>query len=930
MLRYRLPLIARIKDFGRIFFDIRRGEHLRTLLLGLYLLFILFAYYILKPVSRALFLNKFDLDKLPWLYVLLAPAGGLLAYFYAKLAVRSSLKTAVTVATGFSVAMIVGMGYLLHFQWSWIFYAFNIWVSMFSILMVTQGWVIAANVFNSREARRVYGVLGLGAVVGAGFGGTFAAATVKIIGVSNLIYASAFFTLVAYGMFRGLLLLKDVNLDRAKAVSDEESNFNITDILGDVARYKHFQVIVGIISLTFLVDVMVEYQFQAFAKGRYQGDELVAFMSTFHGVYLNLVNFVFQFFLTGAVVSKFGVGGTLQIMPISISLASILVYASPGVLFSSIARLTEAATRYTFNRTGMELLYLPLPLELKNRTKAFLDIFVDRFARGMGGLLLVLLTGPLALTTHELPLVIITLCFIWSFLSWRAQKEYISTIRNRLDTRSLNFEDARTRVNDPKIVELLERTAEGGSPRQAAYALRLLAEAPNHPMTALLERTVARSEPEVRAAVFEVAAVRNATTLLPQAMAELRGSRAGETSPAIGPAVRYALAMDPAPAELVRRLLDHPAFPVACSAIESLTPDFARAEIPDAWIVSAAADSRPDRRALAAIAIRSRAADQDNTLHTLLNDAEHDVVRQALRAVCVLKDRAYLDRLIRWLRTPDLRGDAMDALASFGSRIIGTLGDLMSDSGTAAALRLHLPRVIGRIGDQKAVDTLMAAIDEPDLSVRANITRALSKMRQAFPQLDYGSPVVGRQIASEAKRYFELRSALMLLDGAHGDGNNGGRGNGTAARILNGTIEERLQQTLDRVFRLIGLRYPPKDVYSAFRAMRRGNSREQHANALEFLDTVLDRELKRVVMPMLDESPTMQSRGREIFRVAMQSPEDALRELLQSGDEWLVCCAAAVASESRLTGLRGDIEVVRRNAGPNVEPVAAAAALALQ
>ena len=41
------------------------------------------------------------------------------------------------------------------------------------------------------------------------------------------------------------------------------------------------------------------------------------------------------------------------------------------MISTGAARLTEAATRYSFNKTGMELLYLPLPLELRNRTKAF-------------------------------------------------------------------------------------------------------------------------------------------------------------------------------------------------------------------------------------------------------------------------------------------------------------------------------------------------------------------------------------------------------------------------------------------------------------------------------------------------------------------------------------------------------------------------------
>ena len=53
-----------------------------------------------------------------------------------------------------------------------------------------------------------------------------------------------------------------------------------------------------------------------------------------------------------------------------------------GVTSASAVRLTEASTRYTLVRTGNELFYMPLPLELRNRVKAFIDIFMDRAARG--------------------------------------------------------------------------------------------------------------------------------------------------------------------------------------------------------------------------------------------------------------------------------------------------------------------------------------------------------------------------------------------------------------------------------------------------------------------------------------------------------------------------------------------------------------------
>ena len=80
----------------RKLFDVRKGESARTLFMSLYLLCVMVAYYILKPVSAAMFLNKFNIDKLPYLYILIAGGGGVLAYLYTRLALRSSLTVAVT------------------------------------------------------------------------------------------------------------------------------------------------------------------------------------------------------------------------------------------------------------------------------------------------------------------------------------------------------------------------------------------------------------------------------------------------------------------------------------------------------------------------------------------------------------------------------------------------------------------------------------------------------------------------------------------------------------------------------------------------------------------------------------------------------------------------------------------------------------------
>ena len=61
-------------------------------------------------------------------------------------------------------------------------------------------------------------------------------------------------------------------------------------------------------------------------------------MGSFFGIWLNLVTFVLQFFLTAFVISRFGVGGALQVMPVSIGIASMATYFVPGLWSTGAAR----------------------------------------------------------------------------------------------------------------------------------------------------------------------------------------------------------------------------------------------------------------------------------------------------------------------------------------------------------------------------------------------------------------------------------------------------------------------------------------------------------------------------------------------------------------------------------------------------------------
>lgn len=910
--------MQKLRRLWRSVFDVRPGEYMRVSLMSLYLMLVLFSYYVIKPAAMSLFLNRFSISQLPFLTIVVALVGGVLAYWYTKLIVRTSLSRAVTFASFFSIAMLLFIWWLLRFRFGWTIYLLNIWLNLFSIVLVSQGWLVAANVFSSREAKRLYTLLGLGAMVGAAFGGKFTSILVHYLSTDDLLPVSAGLVLISYFAYWAVAAKSPRSLSQAKAGGDAE-NFAFKDIVSAIGRYPHLQVIIGIITITFVINEVVDFQFSAFAKQNFKGEQLTAFLGDFFGVYLNLLSFILQIFVTGFVVNRFGVGGTLQIMPVVMSLSSLTILLAPGMRAMSIARLAEASTRYSIQRTGMELLYLPLPLELKNRTKAFVDIFADRMARALGGVSLVIFVSWLNVAPRLLSIFTIMLTAVWLFLTIRAKREYIATVQKRLEARRLDLDEARISVTDFETIALLEQTAQSELPRQASYALAMLGETPRYELEPLLDQLSQSPHPEVRAKVFELAQTRRYQALLTRAMTELRGAREGVTSATLKPVTCYTLETSDDAVVLAKRLLDHPNQLIVEGVLEWLSarPEVARELITLDWLESAATDPNPRRRSKAALALSARGDQGTELLHRLLQDAETSVRAAAIRAAGKLQNRAYLGLLLQYLSDPRLRGAAIDALGDFGVRILGSLGDLLDDPTTPLAIRRHIPRVLRTIQDPRSIDILLRELAQPDLTLRAAVLAALNRLRERAPQLNYGGESVREHILEESRYYFDMHAALMPFLSS--------KDRKTAAGLLAASLRERLRKSLDRLFRLFGLLYPPREIYAAYLALSRGREDDEYAAALEFLDNVIHRDLKGYVLPLFEDDIQIAMHGEELFKVQEKGAPEALREIMRTGDPWLVSCAVATAAEKNLTELREEIESLAPKAGREVAPVVDAA-----
>ncbi len=921
--------MRKLRRLWRQAFDVRPGEGGRTACMALYFFFILCANNVLKPVAWSLFLNRFPLKQLPYLYILFAVVGGLLAYFYSKTAVRRSLQWATRTATLITVVSLVAFWEAIRFGPDWLLYLFSVWVSLFGIVFMTQGWLIAANLFDSRQAKRLYSLLGLGAILGGAAGGALTALQVERVGTTNLLPAGIVLVLLALGALEGAAVSHrrclasgaSAGSRLAAREDDEPGSFTLQDVLAAVGRHRHLLVIVGIIVITFVMEVLVEFQLNAQAQRAYSGDHLTAFLGKFNGVYLSAMTFALQFFFTGLVVGRLGVGRMLAISPVSVAFGAAGVMIAPGLWTAAMTRLIEASTRYSITRTAIELLYLPLPAELKNRTKAFVDVFVDRLGRGVAAvLLLALVAFGLESSARVLSLLIAGLAGLWILLAVRADSEYAATVRQRIESRRLDLEGARITVQDPETLRLLEQVARGSNERQVLYALSLLAEAPGYDPAPLLVEIAASPSEAVRAKVYETARRTGFQGLLDRALAELSGRRV--PADLARAAVSYVLAVSPDVTRTAAALIEHPDCGVVAATLAALegNKQLAQALVTRDWLLAAADSDTPERRAVAAYAVGVRGDEGTDVLHHLLADAHESVVAAACRAAGRLRNRDYLQAVVSHLSKTNIRRAAIESLVRFGEPVCEALGRILEDPATPLSVRTQIPRVLARIGAQTSVDVLQRHLDSPDPILRTAALKGLNRLREAAPELDFRSDQIRRRIRDEARSYFELYAALVRFRQA----SPGGK----AAALLARTLEERLRRTIERLFRLLGLRYPQKQIHAAYLALSHRRP-GKFAAALDFLDNILDHDLKSILVPMIDGSPHLLEIGREQFGVEVPDLETALRHQIRQGDMWLKCCAIAAAAELRLKALAGEIAAAAREGDPEVRRVAESAAARL-
>ena len=148
--------------------NVHPGDLGRGTLLCSSLFLIITAYKIGGVAAAALFLSRFQARQLAYADIASSVLVAIVVAGYVMIARRVHLRNLLVGSMVFFASHCAVFWVLAHYysRLVWLFPAFYIWVKIFGVLVPTQIWTLANYVLTTREAKRVFGMVGGGGVAG--------------------------------------------------------------------------------------------------------------------------------------------------------------------------------------------------------------------------------------------------------------------------------------------------------------------------------------------------------------------------------------------------------------------------------------------------------------------------------------------------------------------------------------------------------------------------------------------------------------------------------------------------------------------------------------------------------------------------------------------------------------------------------------------
>jgi len=414
------------------FFDIRPEEWPKALGLSAYFFLVIAVFWVLKPMKRGLVISYFGqhpLEMAGWVLsgaqaeqigkVLNMVVAFAVVGLFTWLVRRYARHVLIVIFCALFGVLFLGFGSvieqisLLGAGGVWAFYVMgDIWTTV----MVAIFWAFANDLNSGGEAERLYGIVGLGGVLGGFVGATMVSGLVGEVGRSPLLFAC----LVPTVLIGGLAVWihnREADADAPCCPEADEVFEDDDNVFAEGARLvfqsKYLLGIAAVLGLYEMVSNIVDFQLSVIVERQItSGVE----RDTFFGIVgqaTSLVSIGVQLFLTSFVMKRYSVKVALLFLPIAILGGTLGFVALPTLLFVGFMSVSDNALNYSINQSAKEALYTPTTQDEKYKAKSFIDMFVQRAAKVVAVGLNLGLTALVITDVRWLSLVVGVLLVAW-------------------------------------------------------------------------------------------------------------------------------------------------------------------------------------------------------------------------------------------------------------------------------------------------------------------------------------------------------------------------------------------------------------------------------------------------------------------------------------------------------------------------------------
>jgi AAA family ATP:ADP antiporter len=339
------------------------------------------SYYILRPIRDAMSSNWTDAE-LSTLFTITFILSAAAVAVYGAACARIRIGRLVPGIYGLFALSFIGFYLLLQAMPDLQIAqkAFYTWSSIFSLFHVSVFWSFMADIFNKKQATRLFGFIASGSSVGAIAGPLLALTLAGSIGGKNLLPLSAAILLFPMGIIIWLERLKhtDLHNEEQSAQSDYQQTLGRNPFSGFmlVVKSPYLLGIAVFILLYTSISTFVYFELKNLMVPLDENTrtQLWAGMD----LAVNVLSIATAMFGTGRLASRFGLATTLGLVPFIIVAGLLMVFISPMLWVVVCLQVVRRAGNYGVTRPAREMLYTVVDRESRFKAKSVIDIVVYR------------------------------------------------------------------------------------------------------------------------------------------------------------------------------------------------------------------------------------------------------------------------------------------------------------------------------------------------------------------------------------------------------------------------------------------------------------------------------------------------------------------------------------------------------------------------